>query len=128
MYKYHRGVSLLTLGILFSISILGQISAAPISFMNLKYSRFVELRSSEGSANLSASVARQKMETFFKKVSPQKVKTLHKGFSKDKTSYYGIVQLITDSGNHRIFYYCENVNGEYVITKIRIHERKRLRE
>ncbi|MDG2448226.1 MAG: DUF4783 domain-containing protein [Saprospiraceae bacterium] len=128
MYKYHRGVSLLTLGILFSISILGQISAAPISFMNLKYSTFVELRSSEGSANLSASVARQKMETFFKKVSPQKVKTLHKGFSKDKTSYYGIVQLITNSGNHRIFYYCESVNGEYVITKIRIHERKRLRE
>lgn len=123
MNKSIRSVFLMVLGALLNISLLGQAIPAPSSFAQLKYSDNVEMRSNYGSVKLSASNAKSEVESFFKKVSPKKVKTLHKGFSKDKSSYYGILQLVSNSGNHRIFYFCENVGGEYQITKVRVHER-----
>ena len=123
MNKSRRSVLILLLGILLDFTLLGQVNVEPLNFMDLKYSSSVEVRSRSGSSNLSGEEAKRHVKAFLKKVTPQKVKTLHEGYSKDKSSFYGILQLVSSSGNHRLFYYCQNVEGQYLITKVRIHER-----
>ncbi|MEE9371443.1 MAG: DUF4783 domain-containing protein [Saprospiraceae bacterium] len=124
MNKYHRSVYIFMLSLFLDFSLLGQMyTSNPVKFTDLKYADSVEIRSRTGSNVLLSSEAKQTIDDFFKKISPQEIKTLHKGYSKDKSSYYGILQLITSTGNHRLFYYCENVNGKFLITKVRIHER-----
>ena len=123
MNKSYRSVCMILVGFIWSPLLFGQVKTVSNDFMNMKYANNVELRNSEGSETVSAEFASQQINSFIRKVHPQKVKTLHKGYSKDKSSFYGIVQLNTDSGNHRIFYYCENVNGNFQVTKVRINKR-----
>lgn len=123
MNKSLRSVIAISIGILLNLSLVAQSRFVSNSFMGTDYSQNVEVRNDRGSTTVSADDAAQQLNSFLKKVNPKEVKTLHKGFSKDKSSYYDIVQLASDTGNHRIFYYCESINGKYKVTKIRINER-----
>lgn len=106
-----------------SFSAIAQSGNSFAHFTDMAFSDTVELRNSAGSKTLSAIQAKREIRSFIQLVQPSEIKTIHKGFSKDKVSYYGIVQLVTETGNHRVFYFCEHKNGQYIISKIRIHKR-----
>ena len=64
----------------------------------------------------------QQLESLINRLNPTEITRQHEGFSKDMSSNYGIIKLISDQGNYRIFYYSEKSMGEYLIKRIRVNK------
>jgi len=93
-----------------------------LQFLKNKFSDSVELKAAQGSVFLSKDQARNNISDLLERLHPSEVNLIHEGFSEDKTSFYGIFQLKSALGNYRLFYYCERIEGEYLITKIRVNK------
>lgn len=95
----------------------------PSQLDDLKFSKVVEIRDENGSRLLPSNQAKLELDAFLNGKSLDDLKLLHKGYSKDESSYYGIVEIKTDYSKFRVFFYCEKIGGEYEVTKLRMHER-----
>ena len=112
---------------LFSISIniafcFSNTSIDSLQFLKNKFSDSVELKESHGSVFLSKEQAQNNISSLLIRLKPLEVSLIHEGFSEDKMSFYGILRIKSNEGNFRLFYYCERIKGEYLITKIRVNK------
>ena len=125
MNKYYRSAVIL----LFSISLNTDVisnslyTLHSLEFLKLKFSNSVEFKNSEGSILLNKKEAKKNILALIERINPSDIIPIHEGYSEDKLSYYGIIQLISEKDNYRLFYYCENIDGEYLITKVRFNKR-----
>jgi len=124
MSKTIRSVIFVFIYFLFSYHIHGQpFLTNPNQLRDLQFSDLVEVRDVQGSRMLSSQEARTELNSFLADKPVDDVKLLHKGYSKDETSYYGIIQIRSDTNRYRVFYYCELINGDYKVTKLRMNQR-----
>lgn len=91
------------------------------SFFDLKFSDLVEFKYFDEIRIVSKDEAKHRLRSLIKKLKPKEVTRKHKGFSKNESSNYGIVKIVSDQGNYRIFYYGEKINGNYRIKRIRVN-------
>ena len=126
MNKLSRGVVFAISFFLLSFSGNTQIleaSLTPSGVSGLKFSPTVQMRSKGKSEKMTGLEAKEVLRSFLSETSPNEVKFVHEGYSQDKSSFFGIIQILTSNEKHRIFFYCEQKEGEYEITKLRLHER-----
>ena len=126
MNKLSRGVVFAISFFLLSFSGNTQIleaSLTPSGVSDLKFSPTVQMRSKGKSEKMTGLEAKEVLRSFLSETSPNEVKFVHEGYSQDKSSFFGIIQILTSNEKHRIFFYCEQKEGEYEITKLRLHER-----
>ncbi len=91
------------------------------SFFDLEFNDWVEFKYFDEIKIVSKEEAKHRLKELIKRLKPTVVTRKHKGFSKNESSNYGIVKIVSDLGNYRIFYYGEKINGNYRIKRIRVN-------
>lgn len=60
------------------------------------------------------------MRDFFTKNKPKSFSQMHQGASKGKDTQFSIGEIVTISGNYRVYIYMKIVNDNYLIQEVRI--------
>lgn len=101
-------------------AIASAISAGNADALAKYFDTDVEVSIFEKEDSYSRNEATAVLKDFFAKNKPKNFNAMHQGASKGKDTQYSIGEVVTATGNYRMYLYMKVVNDTYVIQEIRI--------